>query len=100
MAAAALARALAHGGCVDEHGADQLVLFAALAEGTSRFVCPDYAGHASQHLETAIAVVQQCFAGLAGGGRQPRFTVTRRPGEKTMLVECEGIGYKAGDGCQ
>ena len=83
-------------------GADQLVLFAALAEGTSRFVCADYAAHSSQHLETAIAVVQQCFAGLARGGRGgrvPRFTVTRQPGAKTMLVECEGVGYKAGIGC-
>ncbi len=47
------------GGCMDEHLADQLVVFMAVAQGPSRILCPARSSISSQHLQTAVH-----FAGL------------------------------------
>lgn len=54
-AATAMLSWLASGAAVDEHLADQLVPFCALASGESRFTCPAV----SPHLETIAAVVER-----------------------------------------
>ena len=66
---------LAHGGCVDGHLQDQLVVFQALAEGESNVE----AGGPSLHTETARWVVEQILG--------PRFDEEGK---------CRGIGFKAG----
>ncbi len=80
-AAEELAAALHHGGCVDEYLQDQLVIFAALAEGTSRIL----AGPLSLHTETAIHVATQLTGAV--------FQVERRD-DGTVLVSCQGIGAR------
>ncbi|MCJ1248063.1 hypothetical protein MMC30_005278 [Trapelia coarctata] len=70
-----LGHELAHGGCVDEHLQDQLVVFQALAEGESNVG----GGEASLHTQTTRWVVEQILG--------PRFDK-----EGT----CRGIGFKAG----
>jgi hypothetical protein len=44
----------ASGACVDEHTADQLVLFAGLAAGRSRLLCTPREEKSSLHLETVV----------------------------------------------
>jgi RNA 3'-terminal phosphate cyclase (ATP) len=66
---------LAAGGTVDQHAADQLVLFAALAGGVSRYVTPAR----SDHLETNLWLAQQFGAQVRCERRQ---------------VEVEGIGFQ------
>lgn len=71
--AQALAADLASGASVDRHLADQLVLFAALARGTTRYLVPAE----SEHLRTNLWLAERF------GAR------TRRTG---ALVEIEGLG--------
>ncbi|KAK9834892.1 hypothetical protein WJX81_006902 [Elliptochloris bilobata] len=54
-AARALAEDIACGACVDRWAQDQLVVFAALAAGTSRLLC----GELTLHTRTALAVARQ-----------------------------------------
>jgi len=70
-----LERELAHGGCVDEHLLDQLVVFQALSEGESKVE----GGDASLHTQTTRWVVEQILG--------PRFDKEGK---------CRGIGFKAG----
>ena len=65
---------LAHGGCVDEHLQDQLVVFQALADGESHVL----GGEASLHTRTAQWVVETILG--------PRFEHGK----------CQGIGFMAG----
>ena len=65
---------LAHGGCVDEHMQDQLVVFQALAEGESHIL----GGKASLHTRTAQWVVETMLG--------PRFD----------REKCQGIGFMSG----
>jgi RNA 3'-terminal phosphate cyclase (ATP) len=64
---------LGAGGTVDRHAADQLVLFGALAAGTSRYVTPAL----TDHLETNLWLAEQFGARVRREGRQ---------------VELDGIG--------
>ncbi len=80
-AAQELVAALQHGGCVDEYLQDQLIIFAALAEGTSRLL----AGPLSLHTETAIHVASQLTGAV--------FQVSRRD-DGMALVSCQGIGAR------
>jgi RNA 3'-terminal phosphate cyclase (ATP) len=58
---------LRSGATVDRHAADQLVLFAALARGTSRYVFP----HETEHLTTNLWLIGQFGArGVVAGQRQ------------------------------
>lgn len=61
---------------------DQLIVFLALASGTSRVLC----GEPTLHTRTAIAVAEQLSAA--------RFTLSRQEGA-TWLVECIGAGIVA-----
>lgn len=65
---------LATGATVDRYAADQLVLFAALAEGTSRYLVP----RRTEHLESNLWLVERFGARVGVEGRR---------------VTVEGIGY-------
>lgn len=83
-AAAALGRDLKAGACVDEYLQDQLIIFAALAEGESRIRCGKML---TMHTQTAMAICAQ----LTGC----RFrTETSEGAEGTTVVVCEGVGWK------
>ncbi|KAG9025382.1 hypothetical protein FRB95_010223 [Tulasnella sp. JGI-2019a] len=75
---------LAHGGCVDEHLQDQIIIFMALAEGTSTVVC----GPLSLHTQTAIWIAETMT--------DAKFTVTEADGRCT--ITCSGIGLRAKEG--
>ena len=87
---AALAAALAAGGAVDEHAADQLVIFMALAAGTSRLLAP---APLSLHCRTALAVAESLtaarFSAVEAGGSDGAGGVV---GPGTVLLVCEGAG--------
>lgn len=78
-----LAQYVADGVCVDEHLADNAIVFMALAAGVSRLRVPARAARSSQHLETALAVVAQ----VAGA------TVRLDEGAQSSVVEVRGIGW-------
>ena len=81
-AAAALAEDLASGACVDRWAADQLVIFMALAAGTSRLLV----GEPTLHTRTALALAAQAAGAqveLARAGAAWRLEVT-------------GVGARAG----
>jgi RNA 3'-terminal phosphate cyclase (ATP) len=101
-AGAALAAALASGACVDEHAADQLVIFMALAAGESRMLAPE---PLSLHARTAIAVAQQLTAarfevlppgapcgGGGSGAEEGSGDAARVVPPGTCLVVCQGAG--------
>lgn len=78
-----LAQHVAAGVCVDEHLADNAVVFMALASGVSRLRVPAKAVRTSQHLETALEIVQS----IAGA------RVSIEEGETSAVVEVHGIGF-------
>ncbi|KAH9946358.1 RNA 3'-terminal phosphate cyclase [Epithele typhae] len=78
-AASELLSNLEHGGCVDEYMQDQMVIFLALAQGTSKV----QTGPLSLHTKTAIWVVEQMTSA--------KFTVEDT--ETGASIQCEGIGY-------
>jgi len=107
--------ALQVGGCVDEWLQDQLILYMALAEGTSRMVTC----HLTLHTQTAIQVAQQLVPGVQfhvayiteeddGDGNHDTITATedhnQAPTTPTYgkdglilgkhMITCHGIGYK------
>ncbi|XP_061540507.1 RNA 3'-terminal phosphate cyclase isoform X2 [Phycodurus eques] len=81
-AAEMLLRNIRHNGCVDEFLQDQLIVFMALAKGTSRI----RTGAVTLHTQTAIHVAQQMT--------QAKFTITKCEDELnvTYIVECQGSG--------
>lgn len=72
------------GGCVDEYLMDQLIIFMALANGTSQILCPRTTSISSRHLDTAIY-----FAELLCG---VKFRISKLD-NGTKLIECDGIAY-------
>jgi RNA 3'-terminal phosphate cyclase (ATP) len=66
--AEALLADLARGATVDRHMADQLVLFTALAEGTSRYLVP----YQTDHLASNLWLASQFGAQVMGQGQQVR----------------------------
>jgi hypothetical protein len=73
--------------CVDEHSADQLIIFMALATGKSTIICPPVNRNSSLHIESAIKVVTDIMPScifhvecLSNGCRS---------------IECDGIGWNA-----
>jgi RNA 3'-terminal phosphate cyclase (ATP) len=70
--------------CVDEHTADQLVVWMALAAGKSSIVAPSKQHQTSQHLETVIVIAEM----LTGA----KFLV--KDDGSTVLIECEGVGQR------
>lgn len=79
-----LGGALASGACVDEWMQDQLIIYMALAKGTSRMLC----GELTLHTRTAIAVAQQLTAA--------RFTVTRQDRTPTQQQQHQGQQRRPG----
>lgn len=78
-----LAAAWESGACVDEHMQDQLVIFMALAEGTSRILC----GPLTLHTRTAIH-----WATVVLGAS---FDTEEQGGGARVLLTCRGIGYRS-----
>ena len=72
------------GACVDEYLADQLIIYMALAQGTSVVSM----GPLSLHTETAIH-----FAEVMSGAK---FKVEETQEGNLWLVSCEGIGFRPG----
>ncbi|XP_051930347.1 RNA 3'-terminal phosphate cyclase isoform X2 [Hippocampus zosterae] len=81
-AAEMLLRNLRHGGCVDEFLQDQLIIFMALAKGTSRI----RTGAVTRHTQTAIHVAQRMT--------RAKFTVSKCADtpDVTHVIECLGSG--------
>lgn len=81
---ATLAHHMAQGVCVDEHLADNAIVYMALADGVSRLRVPCKADRSSQHLETALAMV----ALLTGATWRLHEEAT------STIVEADGIGFR------
>ncbi|KAM9831808.1 RNA 3'-terminal phosphate cyclase [Neosynchiropus ocellatus] len=83
-AAEMLLRNIRHNGCVDEFLQDQLIIFMALAKGTSRI----RTGPVTLHTQTAIHMAEQLT--------QAKFTITKSDDElscnPTYIIECQGAG--------
>nr|XP_057928694.1 RNA 3'-terminal phosphate cyclase [Doryrhamphus excisus] len=82
-AAEMLLRNIRHNGCVDEFLQDQLIIFMALAKGTSRI----RTGAVTLHTQTAIHVAEQLT--------QAKFRITKCEDEvnnTTYIIECQGSG--------
>ncbi len=69
---------MATGAAVDSHLADQLIIWAALAQGPSRYLAP----RVTDHIRSAAAVTEQVLGA--------RFTIS---GEGPAAIECEGRGH-------
>ncbi|KAK0448362.1 RNA 3'-terminal phosphate cyclase/enolpyruvate transferase [Desarmillaria tabescens] len=82
LAAESLLRGLSVGGCVDEWLQDQIIIFMALAEGTSEINCGK--GELELHTQTAIWVAQQLT--------DAKFEVEVDLSGCTV-IRCRGIGY-------
>jgi len=83
---------LDQGGCVDEYLQDQLIIYMALAEGTSTIKT----GPLSLHTQTAIHFAQVMCGAKFSTSPDPPHT-TDSPGHGgTVTVECEGIGHRRG----
>lgn len=80
-----LTQYIADGVCMDEHLADNAIVFMALAAGVSRLRVPVKAARSSQHLETALDVVEK-IAGVR---------VRLEEGETSDVIEVHGIGFVA-----
>uniref|UniRef100_A0AAX7T0H9 RNA 3'-terminal phosphate cyclase n=1 Tax=Astatotilapia calliptera TaxID=8154 RepID=A0AAX7T0H9_ASTCA len=83
-AAEMLLKNIRHNGCVDEFLQDQLIIFMALAKGTSRI----RTGAVTLHTQTAIHIAEQLT--------QAKFTITKCEDELsrniTYIIECQGSG--------
>ncbi|XP_072024002.1 RNA 3'-terminal phosphate cyclase-like [Amphiura filiformis] len=85
QAAQMLLDSLQHGGCVDEHLQDQLIIFMALASGVSKIRC----GPITLHTETAIHVAKQLT--------EATFTIKSADDSsapEAQIIECNGIGLQ------
>ncbi|RVE73648.1 hypothetical protein OJAV_G00033470 [Oryzias javanicus] len=83
-AAEMLLRNIRNNGCVDEFLQDQLIIFMALAKGTSRI----RTGAVTLHTQTAIHIAEQLT--------QAKFTISKCEDEMsssvTYIIECHGAG--------
>ncbi|KAJ7093116.1 RNA 3'-terminal phosphate cyclase domain-containing protein [Mycena epipterygia] len=83
-AANELIKGLEAGGCVDEWLEDQIIIFMALAEGTSEVRCGK--NGLTLHTKTAIWVAEQLT--------DAKFDITVESSGHT-IIRCKGIGYTA-----
>ncbi|KAG5645038.1 hypothetical protein DXG03_007217 [Asterophora parasitica] len=81
-AAEELLRGLRGGGCVDEWLQDQIIVFMALAHGTSEIKCAK--GPLELHTHTAIWLAEQMT--------DAKFEVAQTP-DGHSIIRCQGIGY-------
>ncbi|EFA81510.1 RNA 3'-terminal phosphate cyclase [Heterostelium album PN500] len=85
-AATSILNDLLHGGCMDEYLQDQLIIFMALAKGTSQIKT----GPISLHTETSIH-----FTSLLTGAKfQVKPAEDKQRGEDTFIITCEGVGFE------
>lgn len=77
---------LKSGACACEHTSDQLIVYMALAKGTSRLTVPPASSLSSQHLATAMH-----FAAHMTGAT---FRVSELGLGGCQLIECDGIGAR------
>uniref|UniRef100_A0A383VKH4 Uncharacterized protein n=1 Tax=Tetradesmus obliquus TaxID=3088 RepID=A0A383VKH4_TETOB len=86
-AAGKLLEALQSGAAVDDWVQDQLILFMALAGGSSSMLCSE----PTLHTRTAIAVVQQLLP-------QVQFSISKQAagtcGKQLYIIRCQGAGWK------
>ncbi|KAF4578641.1 hypothetical protein EYR40_001208 [Pleurotus pulmonarius] len=80
-AADELIKGLKEGGCVDEYLQDQIIIFMALAAGTSSVLT----GPTSLHTQTAIWVAEKLT--------QAKFDVVEQPSGQ-CVISCQGIAYQ------
>lgn len=85
-AAEELLRAVTTGVCVDEHLQDQLVVFMAMARGTSRVVI----GEPSSHTHTAICIAETLTTAKFQLTRHSAFTSNSQGQSQLWLLECQG----------
>ncbi|KAF8510221.1 RNA 3'-terminal phosphate cyclase [Hysterangium stoloniferum] len=81
-AAKELVSNLAHGGCVDEYLQDQVIIFMALANGTSTLAT----GPLTLHTKTAIWLAEELT--------EARFITKKEHETGRMIISCEGIGLE------
>ncbi|KAL6309165.1 RNA 3'-terminal phosphate cyclase [Sparassis latifolia] len=81
-AAEELVRNLEHGGCVDEHMQDQMIIFLALARGRSTV----RTGPLTLHTRTAIWIAEHLT--------EAKFEIEEPRG---VIIRCDGIGYTSDD---
>eukprot|EP00929_Paragymnodinium_shiwhaense_P099682 TRINITY_DN6145_c0_g1_i1.p1 TRINITY_DN6145_c0_g1~~TRINITY_DN6145_c0_g1_i1.p1 ORF type:complete len:760 (+),score=178.31 TRINITY_DN6145_c0_g1_i1:68-2347(+) len=80
-----LKKQLQTGAALDAHLVDQLILPAALADGTSRLLAEkDW----SLHAQTAVHIAEKLVPGV-------RFRISN-PAASVTLIECDGIGLRPG----
>ena len=79
---------LSSGACVDEHTTDQILVFMALAQGRSTVRCRSAASWTSQHIPTAMALLEQVTG--------CEFIST--PDGDSHLIACEGAGLAIAPG--
>ncbi|KAJ3069973.1 hypothetical protein HDU98_006966 [Podochytrium sp. JEL0797] len=75
-----LVKNVREGGCVDEYMQDQIVVFLALAEGTSKVLV----GHITEHTRSAIQLAEK----MTGA----KFVIEAQGG-LTNVITCDGIGF-------
>ena len=88
VAANNLATELKSSACVSEHLADQLIIFMALAKGTSRIRIRPTSTFSSRHLETGIYIIKELV-----NKAQIRVYPNPKDNGESEIVECQGIGF-------
>lgn len=88
VAANNLAMELKSSACVSEHLADQLIIFMALAKGTSRIRIRPTSTFSSKHLETGIYIIKELV-----NKAQVRVYPNPKDNGESEIVECQGIGF-------
>ena len=73
------------GACVDEHTADQLLIYMSLAQGESRILCAPIGEESSLHIETVIKVASEL-----GGSRFRTEDILGVSGSACRLITCSG----------
>ena len=77
------------GAALDEHTADQVLIYAALADGVSRMKIPPPSLRTSQHIESAIRVIETFTGAVFHEVLDPE-----EP-EKASLLTCQGVGLES-----
>lgn len=91
LAVRTLLHELKSGACCDEHLSDQLLVFMALAKGTSKIRCRVLSDMSSKHFVTALYVLDKLVPGA-------KFKVLPSDdNNQTQVIVCEGVGFMGGD---
>jgi RNA 3'-terminal phosphate cyclase (ATP) len=78
--------------CVDEHTADQLLLYMALAAGKSQIVCAPRGAASSLHIETVMKIVSDmCDVRFEIEAFRTEEGEGSAPGLDCRLISCTGM---------